>query len=98
MSLVDADTDQGTEAKGTDNAAHVFASARSSGAVTPSDSTVLDYNALYIGTGGNVAIKHTSAGSAVTFTSVLDGTILPVAGVRVMSTNTTATNIVWLKW
>ena len=83
--------------KGTDGAAHVFASATSSAAVTPSDATVLDYDALYIGTGGSVVIKHTEAGSAVAFASVSGGTILPVAGVRVMAA-TTASNIVYLKW
>lgn len=84
--------------KGTDGAAHVFSSATSSGAVTKSDSTVLDFNAVYVGTGGDVAIKHTEGGSAVTYPSVPAGMILPVAGVRVMSANTTASNMVWMKF
>lgn len=81
-----------------EGAAHVFASATESGAVTKSDSTVLDFNAVYVGTGGDVAIKHTESGSAVTYSSVPSGTILPVAGVRVMSTNTTASGMVWMKF
>lgn len=84
--------------KNTDNNTHVFASATSSGAVTKSDATVLDFNAIYIGTGGDVAIKHSEGGSAVTYPSVQAGTILPVAGVRVMSTGTTASNMVWMKF
>lgn len=74
-----------------------FASATSSGAVTKSDATVLDYNALYVGSTGNVVVKHTETGSAVSYPNVPAGTILPVAGVRVMDA-TTATNIVWMKW
>lgn len=81
-----------------EGAAHVFASATSFGAVTKSDSTVLDFNAVYVGSTGDVAIKPNEADAAVTFASVAGGTILPVAGVRVMSTNTTATSMVWLKF
>lgn len=84
--------------KNTDNNPHAFASANTSGAVTKSDSTVLDFNALYVGGAGDVAIKHAEGGSAVTYVGVVAGTILPVAGVRVMSTSTTATNMVWMKW
>jgi len=91
-----------TEWKGpdlnTDGSRHAFASARSSGAVTKSDSTVLDFNAVYVGTAGDVAIKHTEGGSAVTYPGVPAGSILPVAGVRVMSANTTASGMVWMKW
>lgn len=84
--------------KGNDGAAHVFASATSSGAVTKSDATVLDFNAIFVGTGGDVAIKHTEGGTAVTYPGVASGSILPVAGVRVMSTNTTASGMVWMKF
>lgn len=84
--------------KGTDGAAHVFASATSSGTVTKSDSTALDFNAIYVGTGGDVAIKHSEGGSAVPYPSVPSGSILPVAGVRVMSTGTTASGMVWMKF
>lgn len=65
-------------------------------AVTKSDSTVLNFRALYIGGNGNVAIMPAGGGDAVTFTGVVAGSILPVAGSKVMSTNTTATGIVAL--
>lgn len=76
----------------------VFASATSSAAVTPNDSTVLSFKALYIGGAGNVAIKHVDAGTAVTYVGLTAGTVLPVDGGIVMSTNTTATNIVAMDW
>lgn len=81
-----------------EGAQHVFASATSFGAVTKSDSTVLDFNAVYVGGTGDVALKPNETDAAVTFSNVAGGTILPVAGVRVMSTNTTATSMVWLKF
>ena len=75
--------------------------ARNAVAVTKSDTIDLDLyaKALYIGVTGDVAIvtagDRTSAGTAVTFTAVPVG-ILAVQVRRVMSTNTTATNIVAL--
>jgi len=80
------------------DAQDVFASARESGAVTPHDDTALEYDALWIGAAGDVAIKHTTDGSAVTYAGAAGGIILPVKGVRVMSTNTTASSIVWMRW
>lgn len=76
----------------------VFASGMNYGAVTPSDSTALDFNAVWVGVGGDVAISSSDSATAVTFTGVPAGTILPVKGKRIMSTNTTATNMVWLNW
>lgn len=66
-------------------------------AVTPHDSTdfAQAFRALYVGVTGNVVII-TVGGETVTFTAVPAGMILPVAGVRVNSTNTTATSIVGL--
>lgn len=84
--------------RGERGSGNVSASATSSGAVTKSDSTVLQFRAIYVGGAGDVAIKHTEGGSAVTYPSVPAGTILPVSGVRVMSANTTATNMVWMDW
>ena len=74
-----------------------FASATSSGAVTPSDSTELDFNALYVGGSGDVSIKHEASGATVVYSGIPAGMILPVAGQRVMAA-TTATYIVWMKW
>lgn len=75
----------------------VFASATDSDAVTPDDDTEIDFYALYVGTGGTVVIKHSADGQAKTFLNVQDGSILPVAGVRVMAA-TTATGIMALIW
>lgn len=78
----------------------VFASAINYSAVTPSDSTSVTCKAIYIGTGGNIAVAPSSSGTAVTFSNVGSGTILPLElkEGRIMSTNTTATNIVALGW
>ncbi len=65
-------------------------------AVTPSDATVVNARALYIGGAGNVAIKTDAAATAVTFIAPPVGTVLKVQSYIVMSTNTTATNIVAL--
>jgi len=80
-----------------DGAGNQFASATSGGAVTKSDSTVLDFNALFVGGAGNVSVDHTEGGTAVVYTGVPAGSILPVSGVRVNAA-TTATNITWMKW
>lgn len=64
-------------------------------AVTPSDSTLVQCRALWVGGTGNVAVTMSASGSTVTFTNVPDGTLLPVAAYRVMAA-TTATNIVAL--
>jgi hypothetical protein len=66
-------------------------------AVTPSDSTDFDSicRAIYVGGAGNVvAVRHD--GTAVTFTGVPAGTVLPIACRRINSTSTTATAIVAL--
>jgi hypothetical protein len=68
-------------------------------AVTPHDSTDYTNNriarGLYVGTSGNVVVVR-SNGTAVTFTNVQDGTVLPIQHKRVNSTSTTATNMVAL--
>lgn len=63
-------------------------------AITPSDGG-LGYQArtLWIGTAGNVAVKHHPAGSAVTYTNVPVGWF-DVSCTHVMATNTTASGIV----
>lgn len=64
-------------------------------AVTPSDSTdlVVVSRALYIGSGGNIAVVMAS-GAAVTFAGLVTGSILPVRVSRVKSTATTASSII----
>lgn len=62
-------------------------------AVTPNDSTVIVARALYVGTGGNVAVT-TVEGEVVTFPNVNGGSLLPIQCTKVMASNTTASNIV----
>ena len=64
-------------------------------AVTPSDGTELNCRALYVGTSGNVVVQMPNRDTAITFSGVLGGTILPVSVRRVMAA-TTASNIVAL--
>lgn len=63
-------------------------------AVTPSDSTDLEYipRALYVGGEGNLKVDMMD-GSTVTFASVPVG-IFPIRVTRVYSTGTAATNII----
>jgi len=75
----------------------IKASANESGAVTKSDSTSLHFDALYVGTGGDVVIKHEFDGADTTFPGVPSGAVLPVRGVRVMAA-TTASGIVWMRY
>lgn len=73
--------------------------ARGAVAVTASDSTLVSppFKALFIGTSGNVALKVPGSTTAVTFKNLASGSILPVKAEVVMSTNTTATDIVGLR-
>lgn len=66
-------------------------------AITPHDSTNFAYTVrgIYVGVAGNVVAVN-EAGTAVTFTAVPAGTILPIYANRVNSTSTTATNMVGL--
>ena len=60
-------------------------------AVTPSDSADLpQFSVIYVGGAGNVKVT-TAQGSAVTFSGVNAGTVIPVLVRRVWSTGTTAT-------
>lgn len=74
-------------------------------AVTIVDQTVINARALYVGTGGNVAVDmmgtvggNSPGVTGVVFVSVPSGTILPVSVRRVLNVGagTTATNIVAL--
>ena len=68
--------------------------AHDAAAVTPSDSTVVAFRSLWIGGAGNVAVMPLNGDTAVTFSTVAAGTLLPIAVRQVMATNTTATLIV----
>lgn len=60
-------------------------------AVTPSDSADLpQFSVIYVGGAGNVKVT-TAQGSAVTFSGVNAGTVIPVRVRRVWATGTTAT-------
>lgn len=78
----------------------VFASAKNAVAVTKSDTTSVTCKAIYVGGAGNVAIAFGSADTAVTFVGVAAGTFLPIELMngRIMSTNTTATDMVAVNW
>lgn len=72
------------------------------GAVTPSDTVdvatavgSLWPRALYVGTGGNIAIV-TVDGTAVTYKNAASGSVIAVQFRRVNATNTTATDLVAL--
>lgn len=71
------------------------APAEAGAAVTASDSTIVNFRSLYVGTTGNVAVTMKN-GQVVTFPGVPAGMILPIVVTKVMATNTTASNIVGL--
>ena len=76
--------------------ANATVGAHSASTVTPSDSTVLPCTrALYVGTTGNLAVVMADDENTITFSNVPVG-IFPVQVIKVMSTNTTASNIVAL--
>lgn len=54
------------------------------------------FDAIYVGGAGDVVVVLSST-VAVLFESVPAGTVLPIAGIRVNSTNTTASKITVLK-
>lgn len=67
-------------------------------AITPSntvDFTQGVTRGIYVGTGGDV-VAVGQDGTAVTFTAVPGGVILPIVAKRVNSTSTTASNLVGL--
>lgn len=77
--------------------AYSVSSARNFEAVTPHDTNTIDeFKALYIGGDGNVVVVN-SDGDEETFVGLAGGTILPVYGIQVKATSTTATNIIALR-
>ena len=66
-------------------------------AVTPSDSANLSRlcRGLYVGGAGDVAVKDLS-GNSVTLVGALAGSVLPIRCVQLLSTGTSATNVVAL--
>ena len=68
-------------------------------AVTKSDSTVFSppTRFLWVGGAGNVAVVMNQDAAAVTFLAVAAGTRLDISVTKVMSTNTSATNIIGVR-
>lgn len=65
-------------------------------ALTKSDSTVLaPTRGLYVGGAGDVAVVDLS-GNSVTLVGVLAGSVIPVRVVKLLSTGTSATNVIAL--
>lgn len=65
--------------------------------VVPSDSAVLPKvaRALWVGTGGDVAVVDED-GTSATFKNIASGSLVPIRPVQVKSTGTTAADIVAL--
>lgn len=63
--------------------------------ITPSNSSdeAIAFRALYVGVGGDVVLVSL-AGTAKTYKNAASGSIIPMRGKRVNSTNTTATNLI----
>ncbi|KQS01512.1 hypothetical protein ASG11_17820 [Sphingomonas sp. Leaf357] len=80
------------------NASTLAAPATSAVAITPSDSAQLDRvsRAVFIGGAGDLAVLFANDATAVTLKGLVAGSILPVRVQKILSTNTTATNIVAL--
>ncbi len=75
---------------------HITSSSTEYEAITPSDTVNFSNRrmtrGIYVGgTGDVVAVR--ADGTAVTFTGVPAGTVLPIRAIRVNSTSTTATNL-----
>jgi len=65
--------------------------------ITPSDTVDLDdiTLAIYVGSDGDVTVE-TLGGKNVTFKSVRSGTTLKIRATKILSSNTTANNLVGL--
>lgn len=66
--------------------------------VTVSDVTVFDApQAIFVGTGGDIALRLIGNSTTVTYKNIPDGTFLPVLADQVLSTGTTASDIVMME-
>lgn len=61
-------------------------------AVTPADDGAIVFNGLFVGGAGNLRLDCAD-GRTLTLTGIAAGSVIPLAGTRVYSTGTTATNI-----
>ena len=69
----------------------------SASAVTPSNSDLNEYDALYVGTAGELSIVLRDDTTAVTLSNVPNGEILPFSVKYVKASGTTASSIIGLK-
>jgi len=66
--------------------------------VTASDVTIFDApQAIFVGTGGDIALRLIGNSTTVTYKNIPDGTFLPVLADQVLSTGTTASDIVMME-
>ncbi len=66
-------------------------------AITKSDTQMdTQCRAVYVGTGGDLAVKFSGDATAVTLKNVASGSLLPISVTHIMATNTTAADIVAL--
>lgn len=77
----------------------VKAVATSATPITLSDTAVIDppFDAIYVGTTGDITIDSPNNGTNITFRSVPVG-FFPVSAKRVYNAGTTAGNLVGLNW
>jgi len=66
-------------------------------AVTPSDTDDIETGILFVGVGGNLNVVPYAGEDAVLFKNIPDGSFFPIKVRKVMSTNTTATDIVIIR-
>jgi len=66
-------------------------------AITPSDTTVVAFDAVYVGATGNVVVDMLNGGSTITFTAVPAGTLLKIGVVKVHAAST-ATGLIGLNY
>ena len=65
--------------------------------ITPSDTETFERGQIFVGTGGNIKVKFISNSTPVLFKNVPDGTFMPITVVGILSTETTALDIVLIR-
>ena len=82
-----------------DNSVRWYANGKivSATAVTPNDTTAIHFEGVWVGVGGDVAVKFKDDSAAVTLKNVASGEMIIGCIKAVMSTNTTATNIIGVR-
>jgi hypothetical protein len=73
-----------------------YATALTAHAANPIDAAGARPRALWVGTGGDVAVKFAGSATEVVLANVPDGTLLPIRPTHLVSVTTTAADIVAL--